>query len=534
VLLALIVALGPAVAMVWWYPGFVTQDGPAHLYNAHVLARSLDPASPFREFFAVRWEPLPNWAGHLALVGLVETLPARVADRVMTTVTLVGLAAAVVWLRSRVAAVTPTVAVLAALLALNMAWLFGFGSFLLGACLFALTLGAWWSGRDAGWSPRRAWVLAGLSVLGYFCHLVSLGLTVVGLAVLEAATPGRPGVCAGRAATTAAGLVPLGPLGLLYLRLMRRGGAIAPQWKHLGDVLSPRSWLSQLMWADPITLARKDYLPLAGTFATWHLVLAPVLWVAAGLVLAAVAALAAGLGPFRDRERRGWWVLAAVLLVGGVAAPDTLGPSHGEYLQQRVVLLGLVALVPVLRLDGAGRFAGAATLALVVALAVQSAVVCDYGALSERTAGVLARATSLVGHDQRIATRMTGIRTPFRANPLYHADCTLGVGTGNVVWSDYETRFYYFPVQFRPGLDRPDPEQLEWIARSEAPDEAALRLALWTGMLERHHEAIDVVVGWNDDPALDAVTRRWFPAVAARGPVRVFHKSRAGKPAPTD
>jgi hypothetical protein len=424
--------------------------------------------------------------------------------------------------------VTPTAVILAALLALNMTWLFGFGSFLLGACLFALTLGAWWSGRDAGWSPRRAWVLAGLSVLGYFCHMVSLGLTVVGLAVLEAATPGRPDAGAearaGRAATTAAGLVPLAPLGLLYLRLMRRGGAIAPQWKHLGNVLSPRSWLSQLMWADPITLARKDYLPLAGTFAAWHMVLAPAVWVAVGLVLAALATFAAGLGPLRDRQRRGWWVLGAVLLVGGVAAPDTIGPSHGEYLQQRIVLLGLVALVPVLRLAGAGRLAGAATLALVVALAVQLAVVCDYGAVSERTAGALVRATGLVGRDQRIATRMTGIRTPFRANPLYHADCTLGVGTGNIVWGDYETRFYYFPVQFRPGLDRPDPEQLEWIAKSEAPDEVALRLALWTEILERHHESIDVVVGWNDDPPLDAVTLRWFPNRRTRGAVRVFRR----------
>ena len=36
----------------------------------------------------------------------------------------------------------------AALVGLNVTWLFGFYSFLLGACLFPITLGVWWGGRD--------------------------------------------------------------------------------------------------------------------------------------------------------------------------------------------------------------------------------------------------------------------------------------------------------------------------------------------------------------------------------------------------
>ena len=519
--LALVVALGPAVAAVWWHPAFVTQDGPAHLYNAHNLAQSLDPASPFRDTFAVRWEPLPNWAGHLALAGLVATLPARMADRLMTTVTLVGFAIAVVWLRRRVAGESsPLVAVLAALLALNVAWLLGFSGFLLGACLFPVTLGAWWSGRDAGWSARRAVALAGLSALGYFCHLVSLGLTVVGLVVLEALTPARPGSRRGRAATTAVGLLPLVPLGLVYLRLMRRGGGITPEWKHLRNPLSPGWWVTQLTWVDPISLARKDYLPIVGRVAEWQTVFAPVLWLGAALALAIAATFLTGGGPLRDRARRGWWALAALLLVGGAAGPDTLGPAHGEYLQLRVVLLGLVALVPVVRLDAAGRIGKASALVMVAALAVQSAVVWDYAATSERMAGSLFRAVELVGRDQRVATRLTGIATPFRSNPLMHADCGLGVGTGNVIWGDYETRFYYFPVQFRPNLDRPDAEELESIARSDQPE----RVGRWARLLEQHHRAIDAVLAWDTepDPALDAITRRWFPVVNALGPVRVF------------
>ena len=77
---------------------------------------------------------------------------------------------------------------LSALLAMNFAWLLGFTSFLLGSCLFPITLGIWWEGRYRLSSSRIA-SLAVLLCLGYFCHLVSLGLTVVGLAVLSVAGP---------------------------------------------------------------------------------------------------------------------------------------------------------------------------------------------------------------------------------------------------------------------------------------------------------------------------------------------------------
>src|SRR5262249_15904650 len=80
-----LVALLPTLIAIWVVPGFVTQDGPAHLYNADIIARSRDPESPFRGHFRVRWEPLPNWTGHLTLAGLLLVLPPRAADRMMTS-----------------------------------------------------------------------------------------------------------------------------------------------------------------------------------------------------------------------------------------------------------------------------------------------------------------------------------------------------------------------------------------------------------------------------------------------------------------
>ena len=89
----LIAALAPALAAIWAVPWFVTQDAPAHVYNAEILARSFDPTSPFGAFFAIRWQPIPNWVGHVVLAGLVRVFPAWAADRIMTSVTLAGFAA---------------------------------------------------------------------------------------------------------------------------------------------------------------------------------------------------------------------------------------------------------------------------------------------------------------------------------------------------------------------------------------------------------------------------------------------------------
>ena len=59
--------------------------------------------SPWHNVYTVHWQPIPNWAGPLVLAGLVAILPAWVADRIMTSVTLAGFAAAILWLRWRVA-----------------------------------------------------------------------------------------------------------------------------------------------------------------------------------------------------------------------------------------------------------------------------------------------------------------------------------------------------------------------------------------------------------------------------------------------
>lgn len=536
------VILFPVLLAIWVVPGFTTQDGPAHAYNAWILTDSLASGSGYTPYFEGRWQPLPNWAGHLAFAGLFQLVSPRTADRILMSLTLAGFAASMIWLRWSVAGGTVpwTTCLLSALLALNYLWLLGFTSFLLGACLYPVTLGVWWAGRDRSSGLRLA-CLSALLLLGYFCHLVSLGLTVLGLIILAVLAPLPDGAEAGwtarflRLGRMIPAFVPLLPLGLVYLRLSRQGGPMRPQWENLKSAWSPAEWAARLGWVDPLTLAMKDVLPFTEQPRRAFALFAPVVWLSLAFMFWWGGRLDPGGDGNRAKSRTQtvWLGLAALMVLAGILGPDSLGPGHGEYLPQRLVLFGLVALIPAFEPAQARPWRPLTCACLLAAVTIQSVIVWDYAIASNRTAGQMIAARDLTGRGQRIATLLNSIGSHFRVNALLHADCWLGVGTGNVIWSNYETRHYYFPVQFRAGVDRPDSSDLEWLAIADGKEQAEDRAERWEQLLARHSDAIDEVVVWKSDPALDAITERDYQLEACRGDIRVYRRReivREGRP----
>ena len=432
----------------------------------------------------------------------------------MMSATLLGFALALVWLRWRVRGGQGMLGpcLLAALLSANFLWLMGFTSFLLGSCLFPITLGVWWTGRDRAGYVRPAVIML-LLLMNYFCHLVSLGLTALGLALLALLAPSQtvagfgPANRLRRLGRTAMVFLPLVPLGFLYLQMSRRGGPMHPTWENLSSAYSLSAWGARLGWVDPLTVAIKDGLPFTNRVAAIFVVFAPVVWLSAAGIFWWAGRLSAGSG--RDpgtlstargrqearsqlddgtekRDQGVWILLASLLLVAGVIGPDSLGPGHGEYLPQRLILLGLAALVPAFDIKLTNKWGRLTAACLGVALLLQTLIVWDYALDSHRTAGQIIQAKNLVGRGKRIATLLLEIRGRFRANPLLHVDNWLGVGTGNIVWNNYETRHYYFPVQFRPGIDRPDSSDLEWLAIHDDPSDAPARAVVWKYLLTHH------------------------------------------------
>ncbi|MHC5544321.1 hypothetical protein ACYOEI_39335, partial [Singulisphaera rosea] len=227
----------------------------------------------------------------------------------------------------------------------------------------------------------------------------------------------------------------------------------------------------------------------------------------------------------RSDDRRGWAILAALLMLGGLLGPDTLGASHGHYLPQRIVLFGLVALVPFLNLELKGWTSIGCVVALILAVTVQSGFVWEYAVASNNVASDVMAAKGAVGKGQRNETLLNLTRGRFRANPVLHADNLLGIGTGNIVWSNYETRYYYFPVQFlKDEGKRPGAADLEWIALHDMPMDAEERVSRWASLIGTHLDEIDMVVAWGDDTEFVRVNRRWFEDPVVWGQIRILRK----------
>ena len=143
------------------------------------------------------------------------------------------------------------------------------------------------------------------------------------------------------------------------------------------------------------------------------------------------------------------------------------------------------------------------------------------------------RARDAVGSRQRVAVLPIGTGGRFRANPLLHAGNLLGIGTGNVIWNNYETAHYYFPVQRVAGVEGPSALELEWVTLHDDPRDAEERARRWQDLLRRYHAEIDRLVVWGTDPHLDAISARYFETVFQDGRVRVMRPLLDG-PGPRD
>ena len=396
-----------------------------------------------------------------------------------------------------------------------------------------------------GWSYSRV-----LLVLGYFCHLVSLVLTVAGLAVLTLFAPAQAPLGSHalrenwyrRLTRTALCLLPLVPLAAVYLKLSRQGGPMHPLWANLTRPDSFTAWGVRLGWVDPVTLSRKMVLPFTERTSMVYAVFAPVIWLCVAVLVYLAGPVVTGLtrksrsgesepltkpATFSrgstNRQTQAVWVLyGGFLLLGGLLGPDSLGPEHGHYLAQRLILLGMAVLVPAIDVPLTTKWGQLTAACLLAAIGLQTVIIWDYALYCKQTDGQIIGASELVGRGQRVAPLLTGIRSRFRPDPLLHADSWLGIGTGNILWSNYEARYYYFPVQFRPGLDRPDPKDFEWLSRTSDPRVGESCVRLWDEILSGHSRSTDRVVAWKSDPWLDTVTGRWFDLAAQRGDVRVF------------
>lgn len=505
----------PMLAAIWGLSGFVVQDSPLYLYNSHIMLESFKSASPFQPYFALEWTPLPYWGAYAVLMALMPVLPARAADQVLMTLTSVGFATALMWLRWRVSGwqSMAIVAPVSIVLSINILWIYGLHSFLIGASLYLITLAFWWRVRER-MAAKHSAILAALLVAGYFCHLVSMGLTVIGISVLAIATPGPD--WRRRVKWTALSIVPLIPLMVMYRRMMQAGGEVGIKWTGITSIFSPGDWLAYLGKADITTIHNNGMDVPGGRFIqTLFNLPPPTHWALIGLLLLVIASVLARSDEDKAfyKAHRGWIALSIVLLVGGYFGPDDLGDGHGGFLRERVVLLGLATIVPILRVSIKQAVTRLGVLLLMIASFIQVCLLWDYGLGSNALVGEFMKAKPYVETGKRVAAVMVNPGWRYRASPVVHISNMLGIHTANLVWNNYGPALYYFPVKYRSEeakkrslLIGNDLQYYDFIR----PEHKGAALEDYKAMMSQSHTEIDVLVVWLSTSEIDEINRLWF------------------------
>jgi len=451
-LFALLLAVQPLP--IWAFRYFPSQDGPAHIENAVILREYHRPdREAFRTFYVLNTRPEPNWFGHLALAGLMFFVPPLIAEKLLLTgyALLLPLAA-----RYAVRAVQPSAGFLA-VLAFPFVWNSllhrGFYNFCWSLPLFLFVVG-WAAKNRAGFGPRQALVLALLALLTYFCHLVSVVMAGVALAVMG-----------------------LWRVALEARRLRKQGGAT---WKALWPALRAHALWPGLAFLPPalltlLFLGRQGAAPLprhsVADLATGlgTLIVLPSFRPAEALAAVALFWLFVGLAGAlltvklaRQRLDAGdGWLLAAVAFIGlYFAAPE--GASGGTFLNYRIMFYPFFTLLLWFAgqpfpawLRWAVPAAGAALTGLML-WSCASAYASFQAEMEEFLSGeewIAENSTLLPLCFQKRLTAGDGRELAAGPAPFLHPAGHIAARRGVVELDNYEAGTDYFPTKFRPELD---------------------------------------------------------------------------------
>ena len=303
-----------------------------------------------------------------------------------------------------------------------------------------------------------------------------------------------------------------------------------PRWTDLDNVLSPRQWLSYARGAN-ILLITDDEPDILFSHSISGLSHLPAIttWVILGVALFLISSFIRVRSQSQQagNSRRGWTLLCVLLLLFGLFGPDDLGEAHGGFLRERMLLLGVATMIPILpvRLTGSlaqRLFAVGGLAALLIGCGLQLAAVWNYAQVSDRLAVELMMAKPYIGARQRVAALIDQPEDDYRAKPLLHLADLFGIDTGNVIWNNYGPGLYYFPIKFR---DARNTELFHGPVFPEFTDpENEKDIDDWSKLISDIQSRTDVLVVWGGGPDLDDTSAEWFEdePVFENDNVRVF------------
>lgn len=172
------------IALVWLFKYFPTQDGPAHVYNSSLILQLNHPVyDVFREYLTVNFRLDPTWFSHLLLSALLAVFPFLTAEKILVSIYVLLLPLAARYTLGVIRQESKFLAILFFPFIFNYLLHMGFYAFSMSLPIALFTIGFWIKHQDH-LSLKNIVLLALLSTILYFNHLVSFAMTCLIIAVL--------------------------------------------------------------------------------------------------------------------------------------------------------------------------------------------------------------------------------------------------------------------------------------------------------------------------------------------------------------
>ena len=182
--IVVIVLLVIHILPVWLFKYATTQDGPAHVHNAHILKVYHNHENyVLREVYERNPTLFPNWTSHVLMAGLMYIFPPLICEKIFFSLCIGLLPLSLLYLLNSFQKSKPFFCLVGFIFAYNYLLHMGFYNFALSVSLFFFALGCWWRCEDKLSPKAFVTVYVWLTVV-YLTHFQSYALLTVSLTFL--------------------------------------------------------------------------------------------------------------------------------------------------------------------------------------------------------------------------------------------------------------------------------------------------------------------------------------------------------------
>ncbi len=517
------------ISPIWYVPYFISQDGSAHVNASSIMLQLLSGNTFYSEVYTLNSIFVPNSIGHWMMVPLLTIFSPNIVTKIMLSVTLIGVAAGVVWLRRSLVGTDIFVSTLIGfILGLNWLWFLGSYNFMLGLVGFAFGLSLYirWRSKMSLSRGVGLSVLLGLVFISHLVAFVALAGSLVFLSFFC-----EPETRKSAIVRTALSVISTLPLLIIYRIQTISGEALIPVWRNLSDGWSVSNWAMRFHSADPFAIISRKTLPFTDLENNLLVVFSPGLWVAIAFIILTTATL---LGPFRKEVLSRMAFPFALLSLGAFLAamfgPDDFGLNNGSILRERLVLIGLILVVPVLRIEKGSLLKFLAAICLSFAVMFQVLATWDYALDNQAATADYISALNKIDQSKNIASVTVLDQKPrFRSEWAAQAVNYTGFGKDQLVWDNYEMAHYLFPVKMKDLIAKSfvlDLTTSNVLAYGATIDEANLKIEVLRKCFHDEAHRIDVLVAYGRDEKLDEMITATFDnqPYFEQGKVRLFRR----------